>query len=290
MEGLESKKTVVFVTGPSGAGRTTALHAFEDLGFEVIDNLPLELLPDLMKSSALDLPLALGIDVRNRNFSVAATLDAVDYVNLIENYESSLLFLDATRDVLLRRFSETRRRHPLHVSKSLNETIIEETELLERLRTRSDIFIDTSDLSPHELKSQITKWFGADGSGRLSISLLSFSYKRGLPKGVDMVIDCRFLKNPHWDENLRAKTGLEHDVASYIKTDPKFETFYDKVKSLVFFTLPAYLQEGKAHFGLAFGCTGGRHRSVFLTDMLSEDLKSAGWLVKTSHREIKETT
>ena len=284
---ITEKHRIVFVTGPSGAGRTTALRSLEDLGFEVIDNLPLAMVPHLVNSPAINRSLALGVDVRNRDFSVSATLDAFDFVAASDEFAPSLLFLNANEDVLLRRFSETRRRHPLGSRQSVEESIIEEAALLERLRTRSDILIDTSDLTPHDLKTEISKWYGQDGAGFLTVSVSSFSYKRGLPKGVDMVMDCRFLRNPHWDEGLRPFTGKEPRVGAYIEKDPKFSAFSKHLEGLMEFLLPAYLDEGKANFGIAFGCTGGRHRSVYLAETLSKHLKLAGWLVKTNHREIE---
>ena len=286
METVTPKFKLVFVTGPSGAGRTTALNVFEDLGFETIDNMPLEMIPHLLTFPDIDRSLALGIDVRNRNFSVQKTLDILDNVSESAIYLPSLFFLDASEDVLLRRFSETRRKHPLGVEQSVSASIIEESALLKRLRLRSDVMIDTSDLSPHDLKAEMKKWYGIDGIGHLTVSLMSFSYKRGLPKGADMIMDCRFLRNPHWDESLREKTGIDKRVAAFIEDDPKFTPFYLKLHDLFLYLLPAYLEEGKAHFGLALGCTGGKHRSVFIAKKLAGDLKSQNWRVKITHREL----
>jgi len=287
MAGVADKHTIVFVTGPSGAGRTTALRVLEDLGLEVIDNLPLDMVSHLLNGPSVNRSLALGIDVRNRDFSVQTVMNTLEEAGASDEFEPSLLFLDATTDVLLRRFSETRRSHPLGRKQGVDQSIIEEAQLLERLRERADVLIDTSDLSPHALKTEISKWYGPDGAGFLTVSLKSFSYKRGLPRGVDMVIDCRFLRNPHWDEGLRHKTGRDPAVAAYVSDDAKFKEFHSSLKDMVLFLLPAYLNEGKTNFGLAFGCTGGKHRSVFLTELMAQDLKSAGWLAKVSHRELQ---
>lgn len=285
---VADKHTIVFVTGPSGAGRTTALRALEDLGWDVIDNLPLALLGHLLSGPQINNSLALGVDVRNRDFSVQAVLDAVDDVKSSDHFTPSLLFLDAKTEVLIKRFSETRRRHPLGRDRAVLPSIVEEDHILTRLRERADILIDTTELSPHDLKSEISKWYGMNGTGFLTVSLQSFSYKRGIPRGVDMVMDCRFLRNPHWEEKLRHLTGVEEKVQAYIEEDPKFDPFYEKVKSLMLFLLPAYLDEGKSNFGLAFGCTGGKHRSVFLTEKLAKDLKPKGWIVKIIHRELNQ--
>ncbi|MEO0343783.1 MAG: RNase adapter RapZ [Pseudomonadota bacterium] len=277
---------IVFVTGPSGAGRSTALRALEDLGFEVIDNMPLAFVPRLLAGPSLNRSLALGVDVRNRDFSVGAVFDAIETVRASEEFEPQLVFLTANPEVLSRRYSETRRRHPMSPESTADEGILAEGKLLDLLRARADILIDTSDMTPHDLAADVGKWFGPEGARILSVTLMSFSYKRGIPRGVDMVLDCRFLRNPHWDERLREKTGRDAAVGTYVKNDTRFEPFLINVNDLLTLLLPAYLDEGKAHFTLAFGCTGGKHRSVFLTETVAKHLQQAGWLVKVRHREI----
>ncbi|MEM0977062.1 MAG: RNase adapter RapZ [Pseudomonadota bacterium] len=277
---------VVFVTGPSGAGRSTALRALEDLGLEAIDNMPLALVPRMLAGPSLNRSLALGVDVRNRDFSVGGVLDMFEEVSQSDTYEPVLMFLDAAPEVLSRRYSETRRRHPMAPQSAADEGIAAEAGLLDRLRDRADILIDTSELTPHNLFSEIANWFSATKTGFMAITLMSFSYKRGIPRGADMVLDCRFLRNPHWEKSLREKTGLDPSVGAYVAEDPGFTPFFERIRDLLFFLLPAYISEGKSHFTLALGCTGGKHRSVFLTEAASKVLKSEGWSVKVRHREL----
>lgn len=278
---------LVLITGPSGAGRSTAINVLEDIGFESIDNLPLFLLPRLLDRGAADRPLALGIDVRNRDFSSAALIEAID--TLTENPLVSLevLYLDCRTDVLLRRFSETRRRHPLAPAESPDKGIERELDLLGPVRARADILIDTSELSPHDLREDIQGWFGGEDGRRLAVSVHSFSYKRGVPRGVDMILDCRFLNNPYWQANLRALDGRSEAVSAYVAQDDRFKAFFEKVSDLVNLLLPAYSSEGKAHFSIGFGCTGGQHRSVSVAEKLAKALADAGWRVSIRHRELE---
>lgn len=278
---------LVVVTGPSGAGRATAVRALEDIGYEAIDNLPLSLLPRLFEIASRERPLALGVDVRNRDFSVDHLIEALDLMSQAKGAALELLFLDCHPDVLIRRFSETRRPHPLARGAAPGVGVDREIELLRPIRARANVLIDTSDLTPHELRAEIERWFGASGQGRLALSVHSFSYKRGIPRGVDMVFDVRFLTNPHWEPNLRALDGRDKAVADYVATDPRFEEFYQRVSDLVRFLLPAYEDEGKSHLAIAFGCTGGKHRSVAIAEALAISLEGDGWRVSKRHREIE---
>ena len=277
---------VVFVTGPSGAGRSTAIRVFEDLGFEAIDDLPLSLLPRLISGPVPDRPLVLGLDVRNRDFSVDAVLDTLAHLERTRGFTPELIYLDCRHEVLLRRFSETRRRHPLAPDESPGVGIEREARLLAPIRARANILIDTSDMTPHELREEIGRHFLADGAGRLAVTVESFSYKRGLPRGLDMVLDCRFLRNPHWQEALRALDGRDTAVADYVAADPRFAAFHAKVLDLLDTLLPAHAEEGKAHFTVGLGCTGGRHRSVACVEKLAAALVKRGWRVSIRHREL----
>ena len=278
---------LVLVTGPAGAGRGTAIKVLEDLGFEAIDNLPLTLLPRLLDGPPLARPLALGIDPRNRDFTTEAFLDLVTRLAGWQDLAAEVLYLDCREEVLVRRFSETRRRHPLAPDESPEIGISRETDMLVPIRARADHLVDTSDLSPHDLKEELLRWFSPDGRGRLVLSIQSFSYKRGLPIGVDMVLDVRFLRNPHWVDGLRPLDGRAASVAGYVAADPRYETFRTQVTGLLDMLLPAYEAEGKTHFALAFGCTGGRHRSVMLAEKLAETLAAKGWQVSIRHRELE---
>jgi UPF0042 nucleotide-binding protein len=280
---------VVFVTGPSGAGRSTAINVLEDLGFEVIDNLPLSFVPRLL-SGPLGRPLALGIDVRNRDFSVAALVEAVDRMTRDPALQAEILYLDARPEVIVRRYSETRRRHPAAPEEAPAIGVDREIELLASVRNRADVLIDTSDLTPHDLRDEIMRWYGHDDDLRMAVSVQSFSYKRGLPRGVDMVLDVRFLQNPHWEADLRPLDGRDPRVAAFVAADPRLQPFFTRVRDLVLSLLPAYRDEGKSHLAIAFGCTGGQHRSVALAEMLGEALAEAGWGVSIRHRELERRT
>lgn len=276
----------VLVTGPSGAGRGTAIRVLEDLGFEAIDNMPLSLMPRLLEVGH-GRPMALGIDVRNRDFSANALIEVIDGYGHTANPAPELLYLDCREDVLLRRFSETRRRHPLAPAESPGEGIAREFDLLVPIRARADFLIDTSELTPHELRSEVETWFAPQPDRRLAVSVNSFSYKRGLPRGIDMVFDCRFLQNPYWEEGLRALNGCDPQVAAYVAQDERFDDFFGRVSGLIEMLLPAYSDEGKAHLSIGFGCTGGQHRSVAVAEILAKTLADSGWQVSIRHRELE---
>jgi len=284
---LTQNQRVVLVTGPSGAGRSTAIKVLEDAGYEAIDNLPLSLLPRLLDGPPIGHPLALGIDVRNRDFSTAALIEMIENLSRTEGLKVELLYLDCSADVLVRRYSETRRRHPLAPAQSPIQGIGLEMDLLVPVRARADVLLDTSDLSPHDLRAEVERWFAPETGQRLAVSVHSFSYKRGVPRGVDMIFDCRFLKNPHWEESLRRFDGRDQQVADYIATDPRFDPFFGKVLDLVEMLLPAYMDEGKAHLSIGFGCTGGQHRSVAVAEKLVKALAHNGWQVSIRHREME---
>ena len=283
-----SNLNLVIVTGPSGAGRTTALDSLEDLGFEAIDNIPLSLLPLLLSGNQINHPLALGIDARNRDFSNQNLLEVLRTINSDLKFKSNLLYLHCSDQVLLRRYSETRRRHPMAPKQGAVIGIQREKKLLESLSNNADNFIDTTNLTPHDLKFQIRKIFEQDLLKKpLSISVHSFSYKRGVPTTADMVIDCRFLKNPYWINDLKELTGEQRLIQEYIKTDDKFEIFMNKIIDLIDFLIPAYESEGKSYFILSFGCTGGKHRSVFITELVAETLAKMNIQVSKRHLELE---
>ncbi|WP_050900918.1 RNase adapter RapZ [Oceanicola sp. S124] len=276
---------LVLVTGPSGAGRSTAIRALEDLGFEAIDNMPLSLLPRLLDGPPLRRPLALGLDTRNRDFSTLALIEALDGLRQIRGVPLELLYLDSRADVLSRRFSETRRRHPMAPEETPEDGIAREFDLLGPIRARADILIDTSEMTVHDLRAEIDGHFAPQGGTGLAVSLHSFSYKRGLPRGIDMVFDVRFLKNPYWEPALRGLDGTDPAVQDHVASDARFAPFLSKVTDLTLMLLPAYIEEGKAHLAIGFGCTGGQHRSVTLAERLGRALAEAGWQVSIRHRE-----
>jgi RNase adapter protein RapZ len=198
-----------------------------------------------------------------------------------------VLYLDCAPGVLIRRFSETRRRHPLAPDETPAQGVEREIDLLAPVRVRADHLIDTTDLTQHDLKAEIASRFDADPSGRMSVSLQSFSYKRGVPRGVDMIFDCRFLANPHWQPALRALDGRDPEVEAFIRADPRFAEYFQRLRELLLFLLPAHLDEGKAHLAVGFGCTGGQHRSVAMAELVGNALAEAGWAVSKRHRELE---
>lgn len=283
----ETKGRVLFVTGASGAGRSTATNALEDIGFEAIANLPLSLVERVLTGRPLHRPLALGIDVRNRDFSIDGMLSLLQRLREDDTLDVELLFLDCRTDVLVRRYSETRRRHPLAPNEAPLVGIGRETELILPVREQADFLIDTSDMTPHDLRAEIDRLFAEGAKGRMSVSVESFSFKRGLPRGVDMVFDVRFLANPHWETALRPSTGLDPAVGAFVERDERFADFFERVVGLIHSLLPAYKDEGKTSLSIAIGCTGGQHRSVFVAQKLANALAEKGWQVSTRHRELE---
>ncbi|WP_417268296.1 RNase adapter RapZ [Celeribacter baekdonensis] len=283
----KSQRRVVLITGPSGAGRSTAINALEDLGYEVIDNLPMSILPRLLQAHGLTRPLALGLDVRNRDFSVNALIEVIDELTRNPDHDAEVLYLDSSPEVLIRRYSETRRRHPLAPAETVQDGVAREIDLLAPIRARADILIDTSEMTPHQLRDEIERWFAEGTQADMALTIQSFSYKRGMPRGVDMVFDVRFLANPYWEPALRALNGTDPKVQEYVQRDPRFAAFFGKVLELTLLLLPAYREEGKKHLSIAFGCTGGQHRSVTLAEILSKALAEHDWQVSIRHRELE---
>ncbi len=280
------RRQVVLITGPSGAGLSTASNALEDAGFEAIDNVPLDIVPQILRHTVGDRPVALCLDMRNRDFSAQRFLDLMETLAASDDIALQLLFIECAPQEILRRYSSTRRRHPITQAPSLQDAIRYEIDLLRPLASRADVLIDTTELNPHELRAEVETWFAPDGRHRTAVQVQSFSYKRGLPRGADFVFDCRFLRNPHWVPDLRALDGTDAPVQAYVSGDPRFETFFEHVRGLCLFVLPAAQAEGKSYLTLALGCTGGRHRSVTLAERLSRTLAQAGWQVSVRHREL----
>ncbi len=282
----ESVQELAIVTGPSGAGRSTAIFALEDLGFEAIDNIPCSLVPRLFEGRPPGQPLALGIDTRSRGFSADELLGLLEGIASDPGCHAQLLYVDCDETALIRRFSETRRRHPFDRDGLLQDSLRLEKHLLAPLRARADVLIDTSEMTPGELRMQIARWFGREGRVPMTVSVLSFSYKRGLPRSADMVIDCRFLDNPHWQPQLRARDGQDAEVAAFVAADPRHAAFLERVQALLDLLLPAHREEGRAYLTLAFGCTGGRHRSVAVAAEVARALARSGWPVMLHHRDL----
>jgi len=279
-------RKLVLVTGPSGAGLSTATRALEDAGFEAIDNLPLRLIGPLIDHPGSDRPISLSLDLRNREFSTEAILDLLEALEANADVAPQLLYLDCRSEEILRRYSSTKRPHPIAKAPSLAEAIAHEQELLRPLKARADVLIDTSELNPHELRAEVGRFFSTLQDQAIAVQVQSFSYKRGLPRGVDYVFDCRFLRNPHWNETLRPMDGRSETVQAYVAADARFGDFLTQVRALTLFVLPGAQEEGKSYLTIAFGCTGGKHRSVTLAERLAQALAEEGWQVSIRHREL----
>lgn len=274
---------LVIVTGLAGSGRSTALRHLEDIGFETIDNLPLpyvaEMIPDPARPG-----LAIGIDTRTRGYDTKQMIELIQDLRELPEQELTVIYLDCDDATLIRRFSETRRRHPEAQTDSIEAGLWREREHMEQLRDHADIVIDTSNLSPGDLRRRLLAQFG-DGGG-MALTLTSFSYKRGAPAEADLVFDCRFLRNPHYVPDLRPLDGRDQRVAAYINEDPLAHEFFVQMGNLLKLLLPAYVAEGKSYLNIAIGCTGGQHRSVAVTERLGAWLRANGWRLSIRHREL----
>jgi UPF0042 nucleotide-binding protein len=278
---------VLVVTGMSGAGRSIALKALEDLGYEAVDNLPLSLVPGLVSHRPLSAPLALGADVRTRDFGVSALADTLDRLALEGGARPSVVFLDCGDDRLVERFTETRRRHPLALDRPVIDGIRLERQYVSPLRDRADLVIDTTDLSPGDLRRVLHGHFALDRSPGIALSVISFSYRHGLPRDADIVFDARFLRNPHYVPALKPQTGLDPEVGAYVAGDPDFPSFFHGLGALVHPLLPRFEREGKSYLTIAVGCTGGRHRSVYVAERLAAWLGERGRAVSVRHRDLE---
>jgi len=274
---------VILVTGMAGAGRSTALGAFEDAGYESVDNLPLSMLP-LLLEGVLDRPIAVGVDSRSRSFDAQALLQQLDTLSTAQR-PIRILFLDCAGHELVRRFSETRRRHPLALDRPAGDGIAREREMLEELRRAADVVIDTTDYSSNDLRRAIATRFPAGGNSDLTLTIMSFAYARGVPRDADLMFDMRFLKNPHWVPELRPLTGTDPAVAAHVASDPAYEPAFSAIMALLEQLLPGYAQEGRAYVTVAFGCTGGRHRSVAVAEAAAGWLRAKGWSNSVIHRD-----
>ena len=281
------EKELVIVTGISGAGKASALKAFEDLGYHAVDNLPLELLPEFAelvgKSDELK-QAVIVVDVRE-----GSTLDRLPeiLISIRKVLPTQVVFLEAQDAVLVRRYSETRRPHPLGRTETVSRSIVEERQLLDPIRNLADTLIDTSNFNVHQLRAHIVDRFGhEDQSKQLLVSCLSFGFKNGVPLDADMVFDVRFLPNPHFVPQFRKLTGQDPKVAAFVRKFPQTREFLDKVTELMLYLLPHYVQEGKSYLTVAFGCTGGQHRSVMMAEEMSKRLRKSGYRVKAVHRDM----
>ena len=277
----------------SGAGKTAALKMLEDLGYEAVDNLPISLLRRLTmpeeaaaaSGTAGRRALAVGIDTRTRDFQADAVATLVTELKRREDLIAQLVFFDCDDDVLLKRFTATRRRHPLAADRPITDGIAAERRLMQPLKACADVLFDTTTLALPELRQRLAAQFALDAQPTLSIMVVSFSYKHGLPREADLVFDVRFLRNPHYDEQLRPLTGEDAAVAAYVAADPGYPEFFARLSEMIALLLPRYAAEGKRYLTIAIGCTGGRHRSVAVAQALGKSLREAGQRVDIRHRD-----
>ncbi len=285
-------KHILLVTGMSGAGKSTVLRTLEDLGWEVVDNLPLLLLNRLLDTAPGadggddDRPLALGLGTQTRGFDAESIVQRIKKLREDQGLDVGTLFLECAGAELVRRFSETRRRHPLAQDRPAEDGIARERELLGPLRRWANRLIDTSDMKANQLSQTIRGVFSEDG-GKTTFSVTSFGFSRGLPRDADLVLDMRFLRNPHWDPALRPGTGLDADVSAYIASDSAYDAAMAQIESLLLLLLPRYQAEGKAYVTIAFGCTGGRHRSVHVAERMARRLRDEGFSPTVTHRDLQ---
>lgn len=280
---------MVIITGMSGAGKTVAIQSFEDLGYFCVDNLPPTLLPkflELMKESSNKMnKVAVVMDLRGREFFESLN-QALEEINDIPWITPQILFLDANDQVLVSRYKETRRSHPLATKGLPLEGIRLEREMLEELKGRAQIVYDTSNLKPRELREKIVKQFAENEGQTFTVNVVSFGFKYGLPIDADLVFDVRFLPNPHYIENMRPKTGLDEEVSSYVLKWPETSKFLEKLIDLLAFMIPHFKREGKSQVVIAIGCTGGQHRSVTLAEYIGDYFRKS-FKVHVSHRDIE---
>ncbi|MEZ5833051.1 MAG: RNase adapter RapZ [Dongiaceae bacterium] len=285
----QDRRRVLLISGLAGAGRTTALRALEDLGYEAVDNLPLELLPHLVSgiaSAGSEGPIAIGIDSRSRGFSSSEFLSRIESLRADPRFELVLVFLDCADDVLIRRFTETRRRHPLAPDRNVADGIARERTLMFPISAVADLMVDTSNRSMAELKRLMTERFALDRQPGLAITVISFSYRIGVPREADLVFDVRFLSNPHYVEALQPLDGETPEVARFIERDPALAGFMTSLDALIEPLLPSYEREGKSYLTIAVGCTGGKHRSVYVARKLADALGASGRPVALIHRDL----
>ncbi len=274
------------LTGLSGSGKGSALKAFEDLGYYSVDNLPIELLPqfaELIAGSPAERKAAIVVDVREGDAleHLPATLLAIR-----KTLPVTVVFLEAARPALLRRYSETRRPHPLGADLSVEASLDEERALLEPVRNVADVVLETTNFNVHELRAYLHTRFGAEAGKSLLISVTSFGYKNGVPLGADLVLDVRFLPNPHFIPEFRPLTGQDREVIEYVGSFPQTGEFLKKTHDMLLFLLPHYIHEGKSYLTVSFGCTGGQHRSVMVAEAVGRALDAEGYRVKISHRDM----
>ena len=279
---------LIIVIGQSGAGRTTVIHILDDQGFDTLDNVPVHLIPRVASRELVDKPLALGLDIRSKSFSVQNLMKEISNWEALSRSRVVILFLQCSLDILINRFSLTRRPHPVPGEDSLELSIKRELNLIAPLRDKADLVLDTSNTSPNELRLKLGSIFPLANNRNIQIILQSFSFRKGSPSGLDMIFDCRFLKNPNWEDYLKNLNGTDTEVKNYLYKDKSWESFNNSLIKMMSTIIPSFEREGKSYLSIGLGCTGGQHRSVFVAEQLFEHLLDKDYDVKILHTNLQK--
>ncbi len=279
---------LIIVIGQSGAGRTTVIHILDDQGFDTLDNVPVHLIPRVASRELVDKPLALGLDIRSKSFSVQNLMKEISNWEALSRSRVVILFLQCSLDILIKRFSLTRRPHPVPGEDSLELSIKRELNLIAPLRDKADLVLDTSNTSPNELRLKLGSIFPLANKRNIQIILQSFSFRKGSPSGLDMIFDCRFLKNPNWEDDLKNLNGTDTEVKNYLYKDKTWESFNNSLIKMMSTIIPSFEREGKSYLSIGLGCTGGQHRSVFVAEQLFEHLLDKDYDVKILHTTLQK--
>ncbi len=279
---------LILVIGQSGAGRTTVIHILDDQGFDTLDNVPVHLIPRVAPRELIDKPLALGLDIRSKSFSLQNLTKEIDNWKASSKSRVVILFLECNLDILIKRFSLTRRPHPVLGENNLELSIMRELKLIAPLREKADFVLDTSNTSPNEIRLRLGSIFPLAKNRSIQIVLQSFSFRTGSPSGIDMVFDCRFLKNPNWEDGLKDLNGTDAEVKDYLNKDESWAPFYKSLIEMLSTIIPAFEREGKSYLSIGLGCTGGQHRSVFVADQICNHLLKENFNVKVLHTILQK--
>ena len=285
---MVDKNELILVIGQSGAGRTTVIHILDDQGFDTLDNVPVHLIPRVVPRELVDKPLALGLDIRSKSFSFQNLMKEINNWKALSKSSVVILFLECSLDVLIKRFSLSRRPHPVPGNNNLELSIKRELQLITPLREKADYVLDTSNTSPNELRLKLGSIFPLAKNRSINIMLQSFSFRNGSPSGVDMIFDCRFLKNPNWEDGLKDLNGTDVEVKDYLCKDESWESFNKSLIQMLLTIIPAFEKEGKSYLSIGFGCTGGQHRSVFVAEQLYKHLLDKSYDVKIIHTILQK--
>ena len=283
-----NKHELILVIGQSGAGRTTVIHILDDQGFDTLDNVPVHLIPQVASTNLEDKPLAIGLDLRSKSFSLQKLMREINNLKTLSKSRVVILFLECRLEILIKRFSLSRRPHPVAGENNLELSIKKELKLIAPLREKADFVLDTSNTSPNELRLKLGSIFSVEINRNIQIMVQSFSFSIGYPTGIDMIFDCRFLKNPNWVEDLKNLNGTDEAVKKYLDKDESWAAFKKNLFQMISIVIPAFEREGKSYLSIGLGCTGGQHRSVFVAEQLYNYLLSKNCDVKILHAVLQK--